>query len=409
MTPSINFDKVVQLAAKKKVTLLGIGPMSRNTVRASIEISKELNFPLVFIASRNQIDSDEFGSGYVNNWNQDRFVSDVRQISEESGHNGFIYICRDHGGQLQSNFERIHARNYGDATNSCYNSYLADVNANFDLIHVDPTKEYCKKESSLTDVIDRVVNSISYIESVKKNNQLIDYEVGTEENSGRIISEDNFIFFVIRLLERLERRNLPKPTFIVGQIGTLVKMAKNVGSFNYQNTLILLEICKKYSIHFKAHNCDYLSIQDLSLFPKIGISGANVAPEFGVAETKSYLKLSSILSDSTFIEAIYQLLLVDSKWIKWLEDSHTIENVHEVLSDVDKRLLIIEATAHYYFSEPTVVSAISNLIASAKFAGIDTPERLIIDNIKSAIRKYIYAFNLVEFNTEIRLNLTTNL
>ena len=41
----------------------------------------------------------------------------------------------------------------------------------------------------------------------------------------------------------------------------------------------------------KAHNSDYLSTNSLSWHPRLGIHSANVAPEFGVAETKSFIKI----------------------------------------------------------------------------------------------------------------------
>lgn len=44
-------------------TLLCIGPMSLNCVNASIELSNKFNTLLMLIASRRQIDSDEFGGG----------------------------------------------------------------------------------------------------------------------------------------------------------------------------------------------------------------------------------------------------------------------------------------------------------------------------------------------------------
>ncbi len=49
-------------------TLLGIGPMSPMLLQATLELSKEQDFPILFIASRNQIDIQEFGGGYVSGW-----------------------------------------------------------------------------------------------------------------------------------------------------------------------------------------------------------------------------------------------------------------------------------------------------------------------------------------------------
>ena len=53
----------------------------------------------------------------------------------------------------------------------------------------------------------------------------------------------------------------------------------------------VLEICKKYNIFMKEHNADYLTNDSLKWHPKIGIHAANVAPEYGVAETQAFIKL----------------------------------------------------------------------------------------------------------------------
>ena len=60
--------KLNNLVSRRK-TLLGVGPMSLNCVDASIELSNNYNVPIILIASRRQIDSEDFGGGYVNNWN----------------------------------------------------------------------------------------------------------------------------------------------------------------------------------------------------------------------------------------------------------------------------------------------------------------------------------------------------
>ena len=64
----------------ESATLLGIGPMSSNLLQASFELARDYDFPLMFIASRNQVDADELGGGYVNGWDQKRFHDDIRKI-----------------------------------------------------------------------------------------------------------------------------------------------------------------------------------------------------------------------------------------------------------------------------------------------------------------------------------------
>jgi tagatose-1,6-bisphosphate aldolase non-catalytic subunit AgaZ/GatZ len=81
-------------------TLLGIGPMSPNLLQASFEIARDDDFPLMFIASRNQVDKDELGGGYVNGWDQKRFAADIKKVADEVGFEGLYYLCRDHGGPM---------------------------------------------------------------------------------------------------------------------------------------------------------------------------------------------------------------------------------------------------------------------------------------------------------------------
>ena len=63
----------------ESATILGIGPMSKNCVQATLELSKEGDYPVMFIASRNQVDADELGGGYVNGWNQFTFAKAVEE------------------------------------------------------------------------------------------------------------------------------------------------------------------------------------------------------------------------------------------------------------------------------------------------------------------------------------------
>ena len=58
--------------SRKKCTLLGVGPMSKNCIDAAIEIANDEHIPIMLIASRRQIDSEELGGGYVNNWTKTR-------------------------------------------------------------------------------------------------------------------------------------------------------------------------------------------------------------------------------------------------------------------------------------------------------------------------------------------------
>ena len=60
----------------------------------------------------------------------------------------------------------------------------------------------------------------------------------------------------------------------------------------------------------KEHNADYLSNDSLSWHPKIGIHSTNVAPEYGVAETKSLInifeKYKDIKAKNEFVNLAYE-------------------------------------------------------------------------------------------------------
>ena len=65
----------------EKTTLypLGVGPMSLNCVNATVELGNDYSIPLMIIASRRQIDSEDFNGGYVNNWTTSKFADHVRK------------------------------------------------------------------------------------------------------------------------------------------------------------------------------------------------------------------------------------------------------------------------------------------------------------------------------------------
>ena len=58
--------QLVNFLKKKRSTLLGVGPMSKNCVDVTIELSNKYGIPIFLIASRRQIDSEEFSGDFLN-------------------------------------------------------------------------------------------------------------------------------------------------------------------------------------------------------------------------------------------------------------------------------------------------------------------------------------------------------
>ena len=284
-------QKMLAFEGKNRASMLGIGPMSRTLIKASMLLAKEKDFPLMFIASRNQVDADEFGGGYVCNWNQERFAADIRSVAVETGYDGLYYLCRDHGGPWQRDKERNSHLPEAEAMALGKKSYLIDLIYGFDLLHIDPTKDpYVVGKVIDMDVnIRRTVELIEYVEKERAARGLpdISYEVGTEETNGGLTSSENYEVFIQRLTAALDEKNLPHPAFIVGNTGTLTRLTENVGHVDSTACKNLSSIARRYKVGLKEHNGDYLDDAILLEHPALGVTAMNVAPEFGTVETQA--------------------------------------------------------------------------------------------------------------------------
>ncbi|HBG3323343.1 class II D-tagatose-bisphosphate aldolase non-catalytic subunit [Clostridioides difficile] len=398
----------------KSATLLGIGPMSPNLLQASFELAKDDDFPLMFIASRNQVDADELGGGYVNGWNQETFTKDIKKIADKVGFDGLYYLCRDHGGPWQRDKERNDHLSVDEAMELGKKSYLADIEAGFDLLMIDPTKDPFEigKVIPLDVVLERTVELIEYCENERKRLNLPDigYEVGTEETNGGLTSTETYETFITRLKVELDNRGLPMPTFIVGQTGTLTRKTEQVGTFNFRNAYDLAQMAKKYGVGLKEHNGDYLD--DVTLLEHIPsqIIATNVAPQYGTEETRAYLKLAEVecklekegLVDNT--SNIRHVLLVNAiecgRWRKWVvgeQKNLTTEEIfkNEVLSNE-----ILDIAGHYTFNNDDVKKEIEVLYDNLSKNNIDG-QRFVVDHIKRPLRDYAECYNLKGVTTRI--------
>ena len=197
-------EGMIELTAQgRPSTLIGIGPMSPNLLQATFELARDCDFPPMFIASRNQVDLDELGGGYVNGWDQFRFAADIKAAAEAVGYEGDYYLCRDHGGPWQRDGERNAHLPEDEAMALARMSYKADLEAGFDLLMIDPTKDPYQigKVIPLDVVLSRTVDLIQYCEDERRALGLpeIGYEVGTEETNGGLTSTEKYQEFIERL------------------------------------------------------------------------------------------------------------------------------------------------------------------------------------------------------------------
>ena len=332
---------------KKRCTLLGVGPMSLNCVDAAIELANEFEAPLLLIASRRQIDAEEFGGGYVNNWTTQEFANYVIDHDQK----GKILLARDHGGPWQSTKEVTENLSLRRAMDSAKLSYVRDLEAGFQVLHIDPSVDI-HSEPNVDEILDRVFELYEYCwaHALRLGREVI-FEVGTEEQSGSTNTQEELDYTLNELLKFCNKNNIPQPSFVVIQTGTRVMETRNVGSFDtplrVSNELPaeiqvpkMIEICNRYGIMMKEHNTDYLSDEALQWHPRLGIHAANVAPEFGVAETLALVNILEKNNLQKLSDEFLKLSYDSKKWEKWMLEDTTA-------SDRDRSII----SGHYVFSK----------------------------------------------------------
>ena len=173
--------KLEQYIRHRRCTILGVGPMSKNCVDAVIEIVNEHSIPIILVASRSQIEAEELGGGYVNNWSTEKFSRYVFDKDQT----GNVILARDHGGPWQNYSEVEQKLSFRQAMESAKKSFEVDIKSGFEIIHIDPSIDIFETPD-IDEVLERIYELYDFCFSVaKKNNTKISFEIGTEEQDGR--------------------------------------------------------------------------------------------------------------------------------------------------------------------------------------------------------------------------------
>lgn len=320
------FKKIYDAIAQKK-TILGVGPMSQNCIEAVSSVASSYKIPILLIASRRQVEALELGGGYVCTTQE---LGDKTQKIDYSTGDQYVYLARDHGSLWQgSNEENL---NHQEALERAIQSYFADIDSGFDIIHIDPSLK--------SRPYDEVIRDVYYLYNVceayaKYCGRDIIYEVGTEEHGGHTTTTENFERFV------KDVKSLPKVKFVVGNMGLYVKELENVGHFDDKKAKELVDICNQNNLFLKGHNVDYVPFEVLKKKNALGVHSINVAPEFGVEETKFILDNVTLTERNKFLEIAYN----SGKWRKWMKDS-TTPHSKEYLATI---------CGHYVFNHPEIL------------------------------------------------------
>lgn len=383
-------EKLKSYLSKRKCTLLGVGPMSVNCVDAAIELANDHEIPILLIASRRQIDSSQFGGGYVNNWTTNEFS----QYVNEKDKKGKIILARDHGGPWQNNKEIEKKLGLRSAIKSAKDSYSADLEAGFQALHIDPSIDIYGTPD-IDEILYRVFELYEHcwFEAQKIGQEVI-FEIGTEEQSGSTNTQEELEYTLSAIKKFCLKNKIPQPSFVVIQCGTKVMEMQNVGSFDSPVRVAneipaeiqlpkMIEICNKYGTFMKEHNTDYLSDEALRWHPRLGIHAANVAPEFGVAESKSLVKILDDNGMNELTEHFLEMSYESQKWSKWMLPNSKA-------TDKEKALI----AGHYIFASEEFIEMKTKASKTLMSRDIDIDEYLK-ENVKLSICRYLSNFKLV--------------
>ena len=145
----------------------------------------------------------------------------------------------------------------------------------------------------------------------------------------------------------------------------------------------MIDICNKYDVFMKEHNTDYLSNEALGWHPRLGIHAANVAPEFGVAETKALILLMHKNRFKKMLDKFLEISYNSRKWEKWM-----IKNSNA--SNFDKSVI----SGHYIFSNPDFINLKKELEFELKKKSINL-DTFLKNEVKKNILRYLINFRMI--------------
>jgi D-tagatose-1,6-bisphosphate aldolase subunit GatZ/KbaZ len=292
------------------------GPMTKNVVDAVLSYTKSPRF----IPSRRQV---EWNGGYTG-WTTQEFRSYVGPDA---------IIERDHGGPGQ-----------GTEDDDGYASL--EVDCMFcDILHIDPWKKYPAYKEGLE-------HTIAALEFCYARNPALEYEVGTEE-SIRPFRVQELRQFLTDLRSRLAPALWDRIKYVVIQCGTELQERSNIGEFDPQRLVDMLEVVASFGKTAKEHNGDWVPLDVLHKKQALGLTCINIAPQLGELESRVLWGLFTEEDQ----EAFYQLCLASRKWEKWVSSSFD-PSLH--------REALVLICGHYVVASPKLQTI------KAKYSGIDS-------------------------------------
>ncbi|HWI73255.1 MAG TPA: class II D-tagatose-bisphosphate aldolase, non-catalytic subunit [Baekduia sp.] len=370
-------------------TQIGIGVVSLNTVDAAVELAQEHDVSLMLIASRRQVDAAELGGGYVDGLTPQALCERVRTADARDR----VVVCRDHGGPWQGSSG--YAASPEQAMEEARLSFLADLDAGFDLLHIDTSPSPPGDPGGPGAARTRMLELYDDCwRAAQERGRAIAFEVGDEEQASVAEGLEQPDALLTALAAQRADTGAPPPLFVVVQTGTKVMERRNVGSLSAPYRIDgqmppqihlpqVMALVRGHGTHLRQHNTDYLPTEILEWHPLLGIHAANIAPEYGVEESLGLLALMEGRGAHDLSEAFLTLAYDTRKWEKWeLQGTDATDRDRAVWA------------GHYVFSTPEFGEIRGRLMDRAGLTS-DALDRHLRDRVKASILRHLRAFRLV--------------
>ena len=403
------------------ITLLAVCPNSVAVLEAAVKVAAANNMPMLFAATLNQVDRE----GSYTGWKPHEFVSQIGVFARKYAWDGPLYPCLDHGGPWLKDLHTLAGLSLTETMDEVKQSLVACMKAGYHLLHVDPTVDRTLPPGaaiSIETVVSRTVELIEHAERARERLGLppVSYEVGTEEVHGGLVDYHSFKAIAASLKEGLASRGLDQawPCFIVGKVGTDL----HTTDFDPETAQRLFDTVSPYGSLIKGHYTDWVS--NPYDYPKSGMGGANVGPEFTAAE---YLALADLCAkeedlgrsrgafqSSNFMAVLEQAVYDSGRWQKWLQPGEYSDDlsgeeaarwgrgglsadprqIWDGLSP-ERRSWLSQTGARYIWTAPPVQAAREALYRNLASI-IPDPHQMVVDRIAECMDKYVVAFHLFD-------------
>lgn len=333
----------------------------------------------MLIASRAQVGSQATGAGYVEGW----FPEDLAAYVDRRDPDGRVVLCRDHGGPWQHATEAESKLTEAEAMSNSLASFQQDIDGGMSVLHIDVSRDQIGPATPET-ALRRLVRLYGEChEYARQTGRSVHFEIGFEEQSETIGDHEEFRWLAADALDRLRAASLPQPMFIVAQTGTKVVETENRGALLADPIRaggVIREfsrVCRWLGSKLKAHNVDYLPDDAVRTLLDSGVDAVNVAPEFGVAETRALLRLLSMLGLRRERDAFLDLAYNSGAWRKWVSADSEADDLQRCLM-----------AGHYVFASDDFKQTKMAVDRQIRPLGLDIDEHLR-RAVESSMERYV--------------------